>query len=940
MTRHLVRHDPAARRPVLADAGTSRAGRGPSPGTAATGAPAATAATLHPDPGVLGPLLDAAWMGLWLLDAGARTTYVNRTMAELLATSPEAAIGRSLFEFLDETAHQEAEALLGGTTGAPPLHAFRFRRVDDSELLALFQATPIGAIDATAPGADAEGSVALVRELRAEDLAGLAYLVLREYASDALFLAGPDGSLRDANARGLELLGCSLDQLRGLNLRDILRARGAGRRPLQLGVLGRGHPVVLERGLRRSDGSLLPVQVGARQLPDGRIIAVVRDQAEQLQAREALRASENRFRTLVMNTPWFVAILDRDLRVTFANDYLLKITGRTRQEVIGADWVDLFVPPDKRAERRAALLAGQLPDRDVQTVVTAAGAVRIVGLSGTTIPTPTGSFEIVLSGEDITEWFRARQERDRLAAAVAQLPDAVAIADAGGTLVYANDALAALAGRPAAEVVGRPVAELLGETPAELVAAFEQAAEHGETVRGGWRSRRADGSGFVLDGAVSPVRDSRGRVTHVALAARDVTYLREVEEELAIAQRLQGKIASALAQVRAGGPVEENAAVLCEELVTLPGVDVAVIGHFIDPGTAGVLAVSAPAGFPLRAGDRLPAARARYLYARSGQGPWAEYWRPHPADGAYGRALASAGLRAIAYGPITADGRPVGLLAIGTTDDAFAATLVEREPGLVAFSAASNAVLAGPLEARRREAELRQALARVIATRAFRPVFQPIVDLLTGEIVAYEALTRFDDGHRPDVRFAEAWTVGLGPELELATLEAAAAASAELPAGRWLSVNVSPRLLAEPDRLAELLRSTARPVVVELTEHESVADYRAVREAIQALGPNVQLAVDDAGAGAANLAHIVELRPHFVKLDISLVRGVNSDLARQALVVAMRHFSRAAGCRLIAEGVETRAEASALGEFGVDFGQGFWFGRPATVEELVARAER
>lgn len=931
MTRHLVRHDAAARRPAFAGADTSRAGRG---------SRAAAGASPNPDFDVLGPLLDAAWMGLWLLDAAARTTYVNRTMAGLLATSPEAAIGRSLFDFLDETAHEEAEALLGGTAGAPSLHAFRFRRVDDSELLALFQATPIGTIDATVHEANAQGSVALVRELRAEDLAGLAYLVLREYASDALFLAGPDGSLRDANARGLELLGCSLDELRGLNLRDVLRARGAGHRPLQLGVLGRGQPVVLERGLRRSDGSLLPVQVGARQLPDGRIIAVVRDQTERLLAREALRASEDRFRTLVMNTRWLVAILDQDLRITFVNDYLLEITGRTRQEVIGADWIDLFVPPDKRAERRAALVAGRLPDREVQSIVTAAGEVRAVGLSGTTIQSLTGSLEIVLSGEDITEWLAARQERDRLVAAVAQLPDAVGIADTSGTLVYANDALAALAGRSAAEVVGRPVAELLPETPPELVAAFEQASRHGETVRGGWRSRRADGSPVLFEGVVSPVRDSRARLTHVTLAARDVTYIREVEEELAIVQRLQAKVSEALLQIRPGASVEENAAVLCDKLVALPGFDFAVINHFIDPETAEILAIHAPAGFPLGTGDRLPAARARYLYERSGQGPWSEYWRARPADGAYGRALASAGLRAIAYGPIVADERPVGLIAIGTTDDAFAATLVERVPGLVAFSAASNAVLAGPLEARRREAELRQALARIIARRAFRPVFQPIVDLVTGETVAYESLTRFDDGQRPDLRFADAWALGLGPDLELATLEAAVAASARLPAGRWVSLNVSPRLLAEPDRLAELLRRAARPVVIELTEHESVADYRAVREAIMGLGPNVQLAVDDAGAGAANLAHIVELRPHFVKLDISLVRGVNSDLARQALVVAMRHFSRAAGCRLIAEGVETQAQASALGEFGVDFGQGFWFGRPATVEQLLARSQR
>ncbi len=930
MTSHQVRPDPAIGRPVLLDTGTStaRSTTGPAPGALA-----------NPDPEVLGRLLDAAWMGLWLLDAGARTTYVNRTMAGLLAMSPEAAIGRSLFEFLDQTAHQEAQALLDGTVGAPSLQAFRLRRIDDSELLALFHATPIATL-----GANAQGSVALVRELRDEDLAGLAYLILREYASDALFLAGPDGSLRDANARGIELLGCSPDQLRMLNLRDVLRARGAGHRPLQLGILGRGQPVVLERGLRRSDGGLLPVQVVARQLPDGRIIAIVRDQTERLAAREALRASEDRFQTLVTNARWMVAILDQDLRVTFVNDYLLQITGRTRQEVIGADWIDLFVPPGKRAERRAALLAGRLPNRDVESLVTAAGEMRIVGFSGTTIPTKTGSFEIVLGGEDITEWFRVRQERDRLAAAVAQLPDAVAIADASATLVYANDALAALAGRSAAEVVGRPVAELLGETPPELVAAFEQAVQHGETVRGGWRSRRPDGSPVLFEGVVAPVRDSHGQVTHVALAGRDMTRWHDLEEELAIGERLQTKISETLLRIRPGASAEENAAILCDELVTLPGVDYAVINHLIDSETAEILAVHLPPGFALRVGDRLPAARARYLYERSRQGPWAEYWRARPADGAYGRALAAAGLRAIAYGPIVAGERPVGLLAIGTTDESFAATLVERLPGLVAFSAASNAILAGPLEARQREAKLHQALARVIATRAFRPVFQPIVDLVTGEIVAYEALTRFDDRHPPDRRFAEAWAVGLGPELELATLEAATAAAAGLPAGRWLSVNVSPRLLtepdclAQPDRLAELLRSTARPVVVELTEHESVANYPTLREAIRALGPNVQLAVDDAGAGAANLAHIVELRPHFVKLDVSLVRGVNSDLARQALVVAMRHFSRAAGCRLIAEGVETQAEASALGEFGVDFGQGFWLGRPATVEELLARS--
>jgi EAL domain-containing protein (putative c-di-GMP-specific phosphodiesterase class I) len=108
-----------------------------------------------------------------------------------------------------------------------------------------------------------------------------------------------------------------------------------------------------------------------------------------------------------------------------------------------------------------------------------------------------------------------------------------------------------------------------------------------------------------------------------------------------------------------------------------------------------------------------------------------------------------------------------------------------------------------------------------------------------------------------------------------------------------------------------------------------VSDYRALREAVRALGHDVRLAVDDAGAGIANFGHIVELRPDFVKLDIGLVRRVNANLGRQALVLAMRQFAKTAGCRLVAEGIETEAEAATLTAFGVEYGQGFLFGRPA-----------
>ncbi len=140
--------------------------------------------------------------------------------------------------------------------------------------------------------------------------------------------------------------------------------------------------------------------------------------------------------------------------------------------------------------------------------------------------------------------------------------------------------------------------------------------------------------------------------------------------------------------------------------------------------------------------------------------------------------------------------------------------------------------------------------------------------------------------------------------------------------------------------MRDVLHSAGRPLVLEITEHELVDDYDGLRDAIRSLGPNISVAVDDAGAGVANFGHIIDLRPDFVKLDISLVRRVNSNLGRQAMVVGMRHFSRTAGCRLIAEGVETPEEATTLTSLGVEFGQGYLFGRPEAIGPSAVVAGR
>ena len=94
----------------------------------------------------------------------------------------------------------------------------------------------------------------------------------------------------------------------------------------------------------------------------------------------------------------------------------------------------------------------------------------------------------------------------------------------------------------------------------------------------------------------------------------------------------------------------------------------------------------------------------------------------------------------------------------------------------------------------------------------------------------------------------------------------------------------------------------------------------------------MDLAVDDAGAGFSSLLHVLELHPAFVKLDRSLVAGIESDEARHAMVVGLNHFARATGCRLIAEGIETDSELAVLRALDIPLGQGYLLGRPLPVD--------
>lgn len=218
-------------------------------------------------------------------------------------------------------------------------------------------------------------------------------------------------------------------------------------------------------------------------------------------------------------------------------------------------------------------------------------------------------------------------------------------------------------------------------------------------------------------------------------------------------------------------------------------------------------------------------------------------------------------------------------------------------------------------------------------------VCQPIVDMQNGRVVGFEALSRFSDGRAPDVWFADAARVGLGVDLELAAIENALRCLDVLPKTAYLSVNAGPETLLDPRLVPLIAAYQPRRTVVEVTEHLHFDDYEGLRRVIMKLRDvGARVAVDDTGSGYASFRHIVDLRPDVIKVDRSLVRGVDRDPARRSLMIALVAFAHDVNATLVAEGVECVDEASALRTWGVRFAQGWLYGKPAP-PGIAARRE-
>jgi EAL domain-containing protein (putative c-di-GMP-specific phosphodiesterase class I) len=390
----------------------------------------------------------------------------------------------------------------------------------------------------------------------------------------------------------------------------------------------------------------------------------------------------------------------------------------------------------------------------------------------------------------------------------------------------------------------------------------------------------------------------------------------------------------AMARLEAAPSVEGTGERVCAEALRIDGIDTVVLFAFSPSGVVPI-AMGGPVCRPVTVGEAIPDDKGRELIEHAEFGLWLESWTSRSPNDDFDRATIASGLQAEALAPLIWNDETIGVLSMGATNAVNAHRLSDRLATLTEFSVMSAAVLGPMLSERWQRETVRAEVQHIIRTRAFTPVFQPVVRLATGKFVGYEALTRFSDGTRPDLRFLAADKVGMMVELEKACLNVQVEQAKRLPEGAFVSLNVSPALAMRLVPLLDVLSCVDRPVVLEVTEHAEIEDYSMLMAALDQARPYAMLAVDDAGAGYAGLHHILELRPQFVKLDISLVRNIDNDPARQAMVTGMTRFAESVGCDLIAEGIETENELTALKLLHVEYGQGFFLARPAPIDQIA-----
>jgi len=218
----------------------------------------------------------------------------------------------------------------------------------------------------------------------------------------------------------------------------------------------------------------------------------------------------------------------------------------------------------------------------------------------------------------------------------------------------------------------------------------------------------------------------------------------------------------------------------------------------------------------------------------------------------------------------------------------------------------------------------------------FTMAFQPIVDTTTQQIFAHEALVRGMNNESAGQVFQHVNDTNRY-RFDQSCRATAIKLASELSMTSFLSINFLPNAVYRPElcirttlSAAEMYKFPIEQIIFEITESEKIDDHIHLREIVEHYHERgFKTAIDDFGAGYAGLNLLADIQTDFVKLDMALIRSIDQDKIRQAIVKGIVQTCTELGIQVIAEGIESSEELSTLQSFGIRLFQGYYFAKPA-----------
>lgn len=374
---------------------------------------------------------------------------------------------------------------------------------------------------------------------------------LFEASLEGILIVTEDGNVIEANPAAATLFGHAPGELVGRRISDLVDIPESS----WPNAIPRDALLRLETDCARKDGSTFAAEVVARRQlyrDHPAVVVAVRDVTERKKADESIRQSERRLRDMLESVHLISAMLDGRGRITFCNDFLLQLSGWSREAVIGQDWFDVFVPPeDREAHRRrfaSNLVSGRSSSHMTTELLLKDGSRRMISWNITVLTDEVGRAVGTASiGEDITDRMRAQAtlaaERERLAVTLRSIADGVIATDAEGRITLLNKVAEDLTGWTEKEARGRMITDVLdfpqGEGsqthPVHRVLAEGKALDfRNDTIL----VTRSDKE-LMVEHSVSPIRDAQGVTMGAVLVFRDVTEKQRLERELQRASKLE-----------------------------------------------------------------------------------------------------------------------------------------------------------------------------------------------------------------------------------------------------------------------------------------------------------------------------------------------------------------------------------------------------------------